>query len=491
MSRKLWEHFMPRKRHDPTRLANLQYESLLNFLSVPDKDRLRNLYHSTLNLRHLSCLDQRELKLKLYSRLSEQKTVSALALKAARWLLLFAADEELLELAVVLTGILGSTEDLPQLALLVRRSKLTTKAALAYSQLSPDPEQALFALARSFRSGDHKEEYAQWKVVKLLENVRDTSIQDWLLYLPGKSDCYESLLALPCARGSRLLERLTAGPVGGDVLSAALATIRSMCTGTYYHDDGLDLYEHTPQLLSAVLERCSEQKLTLDNLVDLSLIIRFYDDLRDKDKHFTPHWSEADTLALEPEFKLMLSSPQKQGAIEEALKIFNRLEQWQQAALLRLAHFAGVDTFDMQWNWLISGTRTCWYLIRSESGQRREMLLDQARRELPILLQVDQDPSGKGQAHHTNRYRRQSLSALCHALSGDVEEGDDILAACMASRNYSAVAYALQATSFRDPEYLSSELEMALTHLLRRGHFIRHRLTALCMRVTWRMLAHN
>jgi hypothetical protein len=145
----------------------------------------------------------------------------------ARWLAQHAPHREPLKLGILLLGLCGDEDDLPDLEVAARHDEFTLFAAVAVNHLLTDPVDAWWRMARRVQG---------WGKIQLVERLAQRvedrpEIQDWLLRHGCANTIMPEYLALACAVGGRLIEALSREEVDDELLDGARVIVQALLIG--------------------------------------------------------------------------------------------------------------------------------------------------------------------------------------------------------------------------------------------------------------------
>ena len=125
---------------------------------------------------------------------------------------------------IALLGISGGQEDADLLLTLGRHEELTLYCAVALANSSPDPESALWSLAKSVDG---------WGRIQSVERLKKTErddIQDWLVRYGFRNKIMNEYLVYTAATTGKLLDRLRRPDSDQDLLRAARDIVCALIT---------------------------------------------------------------------------------------------------------------------------------------------------------------------------------------------------------------------------------------------------------------------
>jgi len=158
---------------------------------------------------------------------------------------------------IALLGISGGQEDADLLLTLGRHEELTLYCAVALANSSPDPETALWSLARSVDG---------WGRIQTVERLKETGrddIQDWLVRDGFRNQVMDEYLAWVAATTGKLLDRLRGPDPDHDLVRAARDIATALIAGGPAED--IDDYPDAPGLLSLLVTLMTTRTESLED----------------------------------------------------------------------------------------------------------------------------------------------------------------------------------------------------------------------------------
>lgn len=280
---------------------------------------------------------------------------------------------EPVKFGIALLGMVRGREDRDLLLTLGRHEELTLYCAVAIVNSDPDPETALWSLARGVNG---------WGRVQTVERLRDTEraeIQDWLVREGFRNSVMDEYLAYIAATTGRLLDRLTAGDPDDQLLEAAGQIISALITGGPAED--IDDYADAPRLLSVFTGLMSERARELMDFVvvdDIAGFLRGDDGWDDR-----PGWPQDQRRQLLASCEQITSWPSWPPLAVEGLESDDDRLFWYAD---RAAKALGLDTFGAHWRRLCADpVHGNWYAVMQQADdQRIEQIIELATRTLPL-----------------------------------------------------------------------------------------------------------
>jgi hypothetical protein len=227
----------------------------------------------------------------LIAELVRQRELGPEALREhARWLVRAATHREPLKLGVVLLGLAGTEEDIPDLITLARHDEFTLFAAVAVANLREDPTDAWWAMARGVHG---------WGKVHVVERlggrVEDRpDIRGWLIRHGCDNEVMPEYLACCCARSGRMSEALDAADPDDGLLDGACLIFRALLSGGPAED--IESYEDGVAAASSIIRHLSARCESLNRLELVAALVDWLEvpDTNDSSKASVPPASPDD-----------------------------------------------------------------------------------------------------------------------------------------------------------------------------------------------------
>lgn len=362
----------------------------------PSATNLRALYDDVAGESLIGCVDP------LTELLTGEHTDRRALHAIGHWLATTAPDREPVKLGVTLLGVTGSDADLPVLRLLGAHNEFTLYCVTAMAKLLPDPEQEVWALARSLE-GEGRIVCVEW-----LRATTDPGIRAWILRGGFRNRNGSEQLALIAATTGDLLSALR-GDVDRELLTAAGEIIQYLISC-----EDIDDYEDGADAVEAYLGR---MRTSADTAQDVSTVaeIRSYltgDGYGDShwDDDGRRHWTAARRAAFADTCDRIL------GWDKWPERITAGVSGPDDGPAIHAAQALGVDVFDR----LVEKIRadpysTAWYDAWLQADTRRAgQLADLARTLLPIdrIATGPADEQGIGPAWQAHRAFGWTVAAL-------------------------------------------------------------------------------
>jgi hypothetical protein len=267
------------------------------------------------------------------------------------------------KVGIALLGISGGQEDDADLLLtLGRHEELTLYCAVALANGSPDPESALWALARSVDG------WGRIQTVRRLKDTERDDIQDWLVRDGFRNRVMNEYLACVAATSGKLLDRLRRPDPDDELLRAARDIATALIAGGPAED--IDDYPDAPGLISLLVTLMTARAETLQDFNAIDGIAGF---LRGDDgwnERYQRGWTTRQREDALAGCERILSWPQWPERAASGLRADDDGVFW---AASTAAGTLGIDAFDAHWRRLVANPRNAggWYWVMQLADQQR------------------------------------------------------------------------------------------------------------------------
>jgi hypothetical protein len=146
-------------------------------------------------------------------------------LEIGRYFATRSPHRESVKFGISLIGLVGEQPDIDVLKILGKNEEFTLYVSSALNHVAPEPEQALWELAREVKG---------WGRIQTVERLKDTqnaAIRAWMLRDGFRNAVMDEYLACICARAGRLDEALNQQFVDDALLDGAADIIHALITG--------------------------------------------------------------------------------------------------------------------------------------------------------------------------------------------------------------------------------------------------------------------
>jgi hypothetical protein len=210
----------------------------------------------------------------------------------SRWLCRTGTTREVVKAGIALLGISGDAEDRDLVIRLGLLEELTLYSLVALQNLSPEPEEAIFALAQQV------EGWGRVEAVRRLEGAQSAEVKRWLLYGGYVNRIMDEYTAFIAATTGGLRRALESGDVDDELLDHAGAILNALAMGGPAED--LSDYEEAQPALAAYLRRMVDATPTLRRVRDI-VGLRIGLDIEDDEEnpHLPPDAANAIIAAID------------------------------------------------------------------------------------------------------------------------------------------------------------------------------------------------
>ena len=284
---------------------------------------------------------------------------------------------EPVKVGIALLGISGSGEDADLLLTLGRHEELTLYCAVALANSSPDPESALWSLARSV------EGWGRIQTVERLKKTERDDIQDWLVRDGFRNQVMDEYLAYIAATTGKLLDRLGRPDPDQDLVHAARDIVTALIRGGPAED--IDDYPGAPELLSLLVTVMTIRAASLEDFNAIDSVAWFLRDDDGWDERYQRGWTSQQRQEVLTACERILSRPEWPERAAAGLQADDDRAFW---AASRAARVLGIDTFDAHWRRLAADPLNAsggWYAVMQLADEQRiTRIVALAEQELPL-----------------------------------------------------------------------------------------------------------
>jgi len=276
---------------------------------------------------------------------------------------------------IALLGISGGHEDTDLLLVLGRHEELTPYCAVALASNSPDPESALWSLARSVGG------WGRIQTVERLKKTERDDIQDWLVRSGFRNQVMDEYLACIAATTGRLLDRLRREDPDHELVRAARDIVSALISGGPAED--IDDYPDAPELVGLLVTLMTTRAETLEDFNGIHDIAGFLRDDDGWDERYQRGWTRQQRQDVLAACERTLSRPEWPGRVTAGLDGDDDRAFW---AAGRAAHVLSIDAFDAHWRRLTADPlHGNWYAVMQLASEERiTRIVALAEQELPL-----------------------------------------------------------------------------------------------------------
>ncbi len=312
----------------------------------------------------------------------------------ARFLATTAAERNPVQLGMALLGVFGAEDDEAQLLTLGRHDDLTLVAVVALQHLSPQPEAAIFRLARSVWG------WGRIHAVKRLAETRSRAIRRWLLLEGYRNTVMIEHTALVAARSGGLTQALRAVQASGTgaggartggaeqgaaepgLLAATGEILEALIRGVDGPAEGIDQWEEGAEAVELWLRVLEGAELSPQILATVQTVQGF---IRDEDEPWSEYaehgWTAERIQAIERMAAKELGRDEARTVIQAALEIAGDPEF---SAAVKVASAVGIDPWPSLMARLLRGEARWSAALATEDWGRAEQVVALAEARLPL-----------------------------------------------------------------------------------------------------------
>jgi len=324
---------------------------------------------------------------------------------------------------IALLGLCQIEEPIEDLKILGLHDEFTVFSTIALMNLSDDPVQDLWQLAK------HVDGWGRIQLVdRLCEMDLPDEIRDWLVYDGFKNSIMYEYLALTCAINGRLDEKLAS-----DAIEPALFESAGDLIGSLLDEgpaEGISGYAEASSTVQNYVRHARNQQLNIRDFNTLTNILNHLEDVLAENGELK-HWTKDEVTNTLIDINEVLHSKQWILEIETALNSSDNVEYWNgKTAAQRL----GIDISDTLWKRLETNPYDfgSWYdLTSSLKPEFAQTIIDKAIQLLPLeeMSTGPEDSMGLG----SNFQKHACLDHLVGFLEGHVGLGEELLLAGLKS----------------------------------------------------------
>jgi hypothetical protein len=186
---------------------------------------------------------------------------------------------------IAVVGIVGRSEDLETLTIIGRNEEFTLYVTTAIARIAPEPEQALWALAKTVRN------WGRIQTVERLKETQNPEIQAWMLREGFRNGVMDEYLACICARAGKLHDALKPLIVDDALLDGAADIIHALIRGGPAED--IDDYAHAVDACESYVNHVwSCPALGLKHFLTVAALRQFLSEQNGWEKRQDSGWNE-------------------------------------------------------------------------------------------------------------------------------------------------------------------------------------------------------
>ncbi len=253
-----------------------------------------------------------------------------------------APDREPVKLGIAILGRYQNPDNEELFQTLGRHEEFTLFCAVALRNMSDDPEQSLWRLAKNV------EGWGRIHVVERLTQTQNPKIKDWLLREGYRNSVMYEYLAFACATAGGLLAALSEDTVDRELLSSAGEIIVALIEGGPAED--IDDYEDGALAVEMFMKHMESRAETLSDFLHIHRIREFLlDDEADWETRALRGWTTERRNALVMSCDRILNRPEWAERARDGLGSKDDREFYRAS---RVAEALEIDTWEIHWRLL-------------------------------------------------------------------------------------------------------------------------------------------
>ena len=187
----------------------------------------------------------------------------------ATWLATRAPDREPVKAGIVLLGLGRRSGDEEVLLTLGSHEEFTVFSAVALANVSPEPDQALWKLAKRVHG------WGRIQTVERLANTSDARIKAWLVREGFKNSVMYEYLAFTCAVAGDLESELEKPEIDEALFASAGELLSTLIVGQGGPAEGIDDYESGAAVMEAFLRHSVKKAASVQHFLAINTIKDF------------------------------------------------------------------------------------------------------------------------------------------------------------------------------------------------------------------------
>jgi len=299
-------------------------------------------------------------------------------LELGRYLATRAGHREAVKFGIAVVGIVGRSEDLETLTIIGRNEEFTLYVATAIARIAPEPEQALWALAKTVRN------WGRIQTVERLKETQNPEIQAWMLREGFRNGVMDEYLACICARAGKLHDALKPQIVDDALLDGAADIIHALIRGGPAED--IDDYAHAVDGCESYVNHVwSCPALGLKHFLTVAALRQFLSEQNGWEKRKDTGWTETRRRNLQSLCEDIFS---RQTWREQAMQALNSIDEQIFYEGDSAASCLSIDTWEIHFDRVKAApldSSFSWYrLLRQTDESRIDSVLSFAESILPF-----------------------------------------------------------------------------------------------------------
>lgn len=299
-------------------------------------------------------------------------------LELGRYLVTRAGHREAVKFGIAVVGIVGRSEDLETLTIIGRNEEFTLYVATAMARIAPEPEQALWALAKTVRN------WGRIQTVERLKETQNPEIQAWMLREGFRNGVMDEYLACICARAGKLHDALKPQIVDDALLDGAAHMIHALIRGGPAED--LDDYADAADACEGYVNHVwSRPALGLKHFLTVAALRQLLSEQNGWEKRKDSGWTEERRRNLQSLCEDIFS---RQTWREQTMQALNAIDEQRFYEGDSAASCLSIDTWEIHFDRVKAApldSSFSWYrLLRQTDEPRIDSVLSFAESILPF-----------------------------------------------------------------------------------------------------------
>ncbi|REK10767.1 MAG: limonene hydroxylase [Planctomycetota bacterium] len=298
-----------------------------------------------------------------------------------------ATDREPVKFGIALLGLFQQPANAELFLTLGRHDEFTLFCAVALTNSSENPEEALWTLARNVTG------WGRIHVVERLAQTTNPAIQRWLVREGFRNSVMDEYLAATCARAGKLRGELSQGDADRELLSAAGAILEALIAGG--PAEGIDDYEDARPVMEMYLDYMTSSAESLGDFLHVASVRSFLGEGQSEwENRYSAGWTADCRDRLRAQCGAILGRAEWMERTQAQLGSADEVE-FHNAN--RVAKQLGIDTWNIHWRRLQEQPLDVgrWYEVMAGCDESR---IAQATQFAETNLDLQKIATGPGDA---------------------------------------------------------------------------------------------
>lgn len=304
-------------------------------------------------------------------------------LEIGRYFATRSPHRESVKFGISLIGLVGEQPDIDTLKILGKNEEFTLYVSSALNQVAPEPEQALWELAKEVKG------WGRIQTVERLKGTQNAAIKAWMLRDGFRNTVMDEYLACVCARTGRLDEALNQQFVDDALLDGAADIIHALITGG--PAEGIDDYAESANACEAYVNHVwSRRNLGLRHFLAIAKLGWFLSHPDGWNERERLGWTESRRSGLRATCDDIISWERWRSQIQQSLDSTDEFAFYQADSA---ASTLGIDTWDIHFNRVKVAplTSSSWFRLMQQTNESR---IDEVVTYVEATLPFDQIETG-------------------------------------------------------------------------------------------------